>query len=227
MFEMCDRAKSVKGLRQHEGVSHGNFEEYIDYRKEEQYDKPFRCMKCNHNSKTKMEIAKHLFIKHASAVITRIGKILLAKQAKEAELKAADQAAPRRQTRREADSIYRQNMADLHEKNQTLENINGQTDQIISHLEGKAETQQQERAADQHMIKESDKKLDDLAMILKSSIKDTGELQQRIKELEKSLKWKEEIDDKIIATQAAKLIKRKNRGSRYKQKLKLRKQQQQ
>ena len=77
------------------------------------------------------------------------------------------------------------------------------------------------------MIKESDKKRDDLAMVLMSSIKDTGELKERIKELEKSFKWKEEIDNQIIATQAAKLTKRKNRNSKLKQKLKLRKQQQQ
>ena len=163
-----------------------------------------------------------------SAVITRISKILLAKQqVKEVELKAADQAVPRQQTRREANIIYRQNMAALHEKNQTLENINGQTDQVISYLEEKDKTQQQNRAVDQRMIKESDKKRDDLAMVLMSSIKDTGELKERINELEKSFKWKEEIDNQIIATQAAKLTKRKNRGSRYKQKLKLRKQQQQ
>ena len=100
-------------------------------------------MKCNHDSKTKAKIARHLFTKHSSAVITRISKIVPAKQqVKEVELKSADRAVPRQQTRREANIIYRCNMAALHEKNQTLENINSRTDEVISQLEDKVETQQ-------------------------------------------------------------------------------------
>ena len=57
-------------------------------------------------------------------------------------------------------------------------------------------------------------------MVLMTSIMDTGELKERIKELEKSFKCKEESDNQIIATQAAKLTKIKNRNSRLKQKLK-------
>ena len=74
------RAKNIKGLREHEGVQHGTFQEYIDYVKEEESDKPFKCMKCNHDSKTRAKIARHLFTKHSSAVITRISKIVPAKQ---------------------------------------------------------------------------------------------------------------------------------------------------
>ena len=57
-----------------------------------------------------------------------------------------------------------------------------------------------------------------------TSTKNNKKLNLRIKELEESFKRKEESDNQIIATQAAKLTKRKNRNSKLKQKLKLRKQ---
>ena len=64
-------------------------------------------MKCNHDSKTRAKIARHLFTKHSSAVIIRIKKAVPAKQVKEAGLEAAEgKAVPRRQTREEVVAIY-------------------------------------------------------------------------------------------------------------------------
>ena len=147
-------------------------------------------------------------------------------QVKEAELKAADRTVPRQQTRRETNIIYRRNMTALHEKNQKLEDITQRTGKAILQLEDKIETQQQNRAADQLTIEESNKKRDDLAINLMTSTKNNEKLNLRINELEESFKRKEESDNQIIATQAAKLTKRKNRNSKLKQKVNLRKQQQ-
>ena len=80
------KAKNLKGLREHEGGQHGDYEEHIDYEKEMGSNKPFKCMKCNHDSKTRAKIARHLFTKHSSAVIIRINKAVPAKQVKEAGL---------------------------------------------------------------------------------------------------------------------------------------------
>ena len=159
-------------------------------------------------------------------MITRISKILLAKQqVKEVELKAADRAAPRQQTRREINLIYKQNTAALHEKNQRLEEITQCTGKTIQRLESKIEFQEQERAADQLVMGENRKQQDDLAKNLNTSVRNNDKLRLRIKELEESFKCKDEINTQIMATQAAKLTKRKNRNSILKQKWKLRKQQ--
>ena len=147
-------------------------------------------------------------------------------QVEEVKLKAADGAAPR-QTRRETNIINRRNMTALHEKNQKLEDINQCTDKAILRLEGELETQEQDRAVDQLTIKESSKQRDNMAKSFMVSTKNNNKLRLRIKELEESFKCKEESNNQIIATQAAKLTKRKNRNSKLKQKLKLRKQQQQ
>ena len=92
-------------------------------------------------------------------------------------------------------------------------------------MESKIEFQEQERAADQLVMKENRKQHDDLAKNLSTSVRNNDKLRLRIKELEESFKCKDEINTQIMATQAAKLTKRKNRNSRLKQKWKLRKQQ--
>ena len=113
-------------------MQQGDFDEYIDYVKEKESDKPFKCMKCNHDSKTRAKIARHLFTKHSSAVIIRIKKAVPAKQVKEAGLEAAEgKAVPRRQTRKEVVAIYKHNMAALQEKNQKLEDINQRTGAVL------------------------------------------------------------------------------------------------
>ena len=80
-------------------------------------------------------------------------------------------------------------MAALHEKNQTLENINSCTGEVILQIEGKIETQQQHRATDQLTIEESNKKRDNRAIHLITSIRNTGKLEERIKELEDSFHY--------------------------------------
>ena len=56
------------------------------------------------------------------------------------------------------------------------------------------------------------------------SIKNNARLSEKIKQLEDTLKYKEDNDNQIIADQAAKLTKRRIRNSKLKQKLKLRNQ---
>ena len=118
-------------------------------------------------------------------------------------------------------------MAALHEKNQTLEGVTQRTGEVILHLEDKIQTQQQKRAADQLAIEESNKSRNTIAIHLITSIKNTGKLEERMEELEESFERKVESDNQIIVNQAAKLTKRKIRYNKIKQKLKLRKQQQQ
>ena len=83
------QATNIKGLRENEGGQHGDYEEHIDYVKEMGSNKPFKCMKCNPDSKTRAHIARHLFTKRSSAVIIRINKAVPTKQVKEAGLEAA------------------------------------------------------------------------------------------------------------------------------------------
>ena len=56
------------------------------------------------------------------------------------------------------------------------------------------------------------------------SIKNNARLSEKIKQLENTLKYKEDNDNQIIADQAAKLTKKRIRNSKLKQKLKLRNQ---